>query len=696
MRSIVIYILALCALFTSCVKDGLNEPQNLVKAEGSVEFSIQTQKLAGEYNPLSFCKIRIYSSEGLIRKYNSVEEMPETLKLLAGTYTIDVELGDMQKASFTNRSYHGSKEFVVEAGKQISVEVVCKTLHAAVEVIYDESMSALESGYKTTVSAAEASLEYTESKCGYFLCSEGESMELSWAFEGQHPAKGAVESSDKLQVKAGGKYTLKFAYSPDAVGLVDFTIEVVEPTPENGGDVIIFSPEPVFKGHDFDMSESQILYGTPKVIDIVGPNPLSGLTLEVEGQSFDIVNSTVEGVTLTQSDDRNWSVAIDEALFSAYVGGDHEVKFVATDKEGGEGRANAIFSTQGIVPATISDCDLWLNTAALKVKVYDSSVSDVKVMVRTSGGSWQSYSATRTDSNTFTAQVGVEWLTETNSKGLEVYKPKAGTGIFANNTYETKAVIGGVEKAAVATFSTPVTQSIYQSNFEDSSMSCWTQNNSNTSFWGSGNNWAKTDLCLQDSYAGQGGSHCAKLKSSSTLGVLASGNLFTGTFTLNGMAGTVSFGVDYNWVARPKAIRVKYYAEIGTVDVAKYADESGSTPLKEGDQDMARIYALIVDWSSRPQVTSGTAEPTGCFDPSATKSLSGSGKIIACASKLISESTTGGKMVTLDIPFEFYDKVAKPSAQYKLVISSACSTYGDYMCGCSKNVLYLDDFEWVY
>lgn len=696
MKKIAIYILSLCALLTSCSKDGLQASQEFVEGGGSVKFAFQTETLSSEYNPISYCTIRIYSSEGLIRKYLSIEEMPETLNLLAGNYSIDVELGDMQKASFTNRSYHGVEDFVVEAGKQTSVDVLCNTLHAAVEVVYDSSMSALESGYMTKVSATEASLEYTESATGYFLCPEQQTMELSWEFVGVHSEKGAVEKSDKLVVKAGGKYTLKFAYSPDAVGLLDFTIEVVEPTPENGGDVIIFSPEPVFSGYDFELDDAQVLYGEPKQINIVGPNPLSGLTLEIDGQSYDVVNNTVEGISLTQSDNKNWSLFVDDSFFSSYVGGNHTIKMVATDTEGGEGSANVTFVTQGIVPTDSSSCDLWLNSASVKVNVYDESVTDVKVMIRKSGGEWQTVTATKSDATTYTAVVGPEWVTETNSKGLEVYKPKAGTGIFANSTYQTKAVIGGVEKSAIAEFTTSVSQPIPYSGFEDSSLSCWGDGNSNAPYWGSGNNWAASNLCKQGTCSGMGGSYCAVLRSSETLGNLASGNLFTGTFVMSGMMGTVSFGIDYNWVARPRAIRVKYHATVGTVDVAKYSDSSGSTPLSKGDQDMSRIYALIVDWSSRPQVVSGTSAPSGCFDPSAIKSISGSGPIIACASLLISSSTSGSSMQTVEIPFEFYDKVAKPSSQYKLVISAACSTYGDYMCGSSSNVLYLDDFEWVY
>lgn len=53
-------------------------------------------------------------------------------------------------------------------------------------------------------------------------------------------------------------------------------------------------------------------------------------------------------------------------------------------------------------------------------------------------------------------------------------------------------------------------------------------------------------------------------------------------------------------------------------------------------------------------------------------------------------------MISVDIPIYYYDKMAKPTSQYKVVISAATSAYGDSINGCTTNVMYVDDFEWVY
>lgn len=706
MKKILLYGAALLPLlFASCAKSEVELPAGAdSRNEGSLTLRVLTETRAeGAYDPMDYCTVRIYGSEGLIRRYASIDEMPETLQLLAGSYSIDVEAGDRSAASFTNKSYKGREEFTVTAGRSTPVEVVCKTLNAAVAVNYDASVAAsLRPGFRTEVRMGGDVLEYAESATGYFLPA-ADDTELSWTFAGEHADKGAVEKTGTLKVKAGGKYTLNFAYSEDAAGLLSFTVTVEEPTPENGGDLIIFSPEPAFKGENFDLSVPQQLYGAARNIVLTSPNTLSGLTMELDGTVYDLTSDAPAGVTVTRNDDKNWIVSLTDELFAAYAGGDHELLFTATDTEGGSGKAEAVFSTQGIVPATAADYDLWSNSGSIRVKVYDPSVTSVQVKLRRAGGEWTTCNAVRTDDETFAAAIAVAWTETQNEGGYTVYRPDTRTGIFANASYEAKAVIGGEEKSAVASFTTAVDQPIRNGGFEDGSESCFSISNADASFWGSGNNnymglSKLATLCTWQSFAGQGGEHCARLASQSAV-VLAAGNLFTGTFVKPSTQGTVGFGVDYDWKARPTAMRLKYHASIGTVNQTRYKDESGNDPIASGQPDKARIYVAIVDWNARHGVSSGMAAPSGMWDPATWypgDPRVTEGAVIGYGSLWIEGSTAGDAMVSVDLPISFYDREAKPSGTYKLVISCSANAYGDYMCGCSSNVVYVDDFEWVY
>ena len=60
-------------------------------------------------------------------------------------------------------------------------------------------------------------------------------------------------------VKAGGKYTLTFKYSPDLLGYIDCVLISVDPGTDDKDDEIIFSPDPAVISEGFDIAEIQKL-----------------------------------------------------------------------------------------------------------------------------------------------------------------------------------------------------------------------------------------------------------------------------------------------------------------------------------------------------------------------------------------------------------------------------------------------------
>ena len=296
------------------------------------------------------------------------------------------------------------------------------------------------------------------------------------------------------------------------------------------------------------------------------------------------------------------------------------------------------------------------------------------------------------DAGILTATIAPEWDTATNPKELTVYKLVPKKGFFAGHTYEFRLLVGG-EETETMEYAAPSGQIIPGGDMEGSP-SCFTTNNKETETWGSGNNTAKSSLCTKATFEGMQGSQCAKLTASVTLKILASGNLFFGTFNFQGFTGpgTVGFGQKYNYTARPSALKVLYHATVGTVDQNKY-----NGPLAVGEQDISQIFVCIVDWSARREVTSGLITPSGMWSPAEQRNLEGSGNIIAYGILPIDKTTAGNSLVPAEIPLLYYDKeAAAPTGKYTLVISCSTSAYGDYMNGCTENVLYVDDFEWVY
>ena len=164
---------------------------------------------------------------------------------------------------------------------------------------------------------------------------------------------------------------------------------------------------------------------------------------------------------------------------------------------------------------------------------------------------------------------------------------------------------------------------------------------------------------------------------------------------MTGFIGTAAFGHKYTYTARPSALKLRYSMEaLGKVDF-------DGEKLEKDEQDIATVFVCIVDWKDRHNVLSGmdfTGQqeiPSGMWNPSTKEGLSQDEKIIAYG--LYDITATTEDFVDLTIPLNFYDKDAvAPTGNYTLVISCSCSKYGDYLNGCSSNVMYVDDFQWVY
>lgn len=401
----------------------------------------------------------------------------------------------------------------------------------------------------------------------------------------------------------------------------------------------------------------------------------------------DLGHIEIEELKLGPAEITTYSPSLEELSGSSF----ESVRFVDVTCHGVTERWMLYVETTNVKVA-LREADLWQNTGTVTALISaDEYASGAALEYRIKGDTeWQPMQESGYDAGILTATIAPEWKTETNPNGLTVYKLVPKKGLFAGHTYEFRLLVGGSEQGAPLEYTAPAGNTIPNGDMEDASMSCWTQNNKTAEFWGSGNNTFTKGLCTQAPFAG--GTR-AKLQATSAMGVLASGNLFTGLFQKDLITrGVVSFGQTYAWKARPRALKVQYFAEhIGPVDI----DKKFGAPIGMGDQDRARIMVAIVDWNARREVGSGTEPPTGTWDPQEAASTE-QGKIIAYGSLFIDESSTGDRMIDTELELHFYDREAKPSGLYQLVISCSTSAYGDFMTGCKSNVLYIDNFEWAY
>ena len=658
------------------------------------------------YDPLAFQTIRIYNaSDELLRRYTAAS-LPERLELLAGNYSVGVEVGEQVPASFEKKYYVGKQSFTVTAGQTAGVEVKCTRQNVMAKVAFDASIAEkFGTAVKVWVAAAapEQSAElgkgsldeltFTEAANGYFMLPEDVTT-LVYKFEGTHSDptvgnNGLITREGSLAgVSAGANCSMTFRYSEDAPGYIEcFTIQV-DDTTEDFTDDIVWTDISI-TGDGFNVEEQQdYIPGKSAAVtyQISNLTPIKDVMLYSGSTSYDLLDNTYPGITVDKTNDREMKVSLGDEFFSALGGGAQSLRLRVRDTSNGELSRTTPFRVQGLLPVGASDCDLWFNRVTLKALILDPEASDVTFKLGE-----KSAAGVAGEEGVYTATFEPEWTLTTNSENSSYpsyYLPEAGTGVFAGEEYTCELTAGSFSSSI--SFSTPAGDAIPGGDMEGS-LSCFTTDNKTTSMWGSGNNGIKDELCRNVSFTGMGGSQCAKLSASKTLRILAAGNLFTGTFSMSGTTGTVSFGQKYNYTARPKSLKFKYHATVGAVDVNKF----GTIPT--GEQDISTIYVAIVDWSARHVVTSGTSAPTGTWDPAAQTTLEGSGAIIAYGIMDITSTTSGDAMVEGEIPLRYFSTdTAAPAGNYTLVISCATSKYGDYMNGCSTNVLYVDDFTWGY
>lgn len=710
MKKILKYMLlaGLAVLTAACAK----ETDDPTPGEGmgclQLSFSLPGKTRAEAYDALERSTLRVYKFEQgepqLIRKYYPATETPTDLYLIGGDYKVTIEAGDKTEATFTNKTYYGEESFTLVAQQPQIVMIKCKITNIAVRVEFDRTiLDKLEKNHLAYVSAANEfskteavnnsvpTLKYLSDTTGFFLLPK-DVTNISYGFYGEGAILGKVEKTGVIPAPVGGKqYTLTFKYSKTPDGYLSVAISARD-YEEKFDDGFIFSPQPTLSGEGFSLDEVTGYFNTPIQFRVTSIDAISTMSFNANGTDFNVLNSgasidpdaAAKGISYTSIDAFTGILALDQAFFDLMPAGIQSLAFVMRDASGVEGKASARVAVQGLMPISY---DLWQNTAQLKYIITDPSIATVSFDYRASGGEWKTVEAVKGADYTFSAEAAPSWSELTNSADSTVYRPDPTTGIWAGKTYEYFASVQGVQQAT-QTFTTPNGDAIPTLN--DGGLSCY--GNSNTSeanFWGSGNNGSTSNLCKYES-GFQGAKIAAEYNTLTSFAqMFGPGNLFTGTFSQSGTNGTVSFGKRYDFTARPSAMTIRYKTQIGNVDYVKH----GSF-IPKGQPDQASIYAVIVDWTSRRGVTAGANKPSGMWNPENGMTSVDQGKIIGYA--LIYLSGNADETVR-DVEFYYYDKTAKPTpGNYSLVISCATSRYGDYINGCSSNVMYVGDFNWKY
>ncbi|MBR4964281.1 MAG: DUF4493 domain-containing protein [Alistipes sp.] len=666
-------LLSAVLVLASCSKD-IDSAVEMAAGEGAMRFGVAMQSDALVDKSVV---VKIYKAEGeelnLVRRYDSLSDVPEYLSLLNGSYVAKVQVGDKHIVSFDEKYYIGEQAFAIESGIVTPVVVDCKLQSTIVKVNYDATVAEkLSEGYFTTVAVAENydadaiatgdvhALRYEETKEGYFILPEGQTS-IFWHFEGTHPVEGDIMKQAIIEnVKPAAKYTITLKYSKDAPGNLVFEATVDESI-EEFDDTLIFSPDPTLLGDGFNEKELQ-LSTVERTYNVSSLANISTMTIAVAGQEFDLLAGGVVGVNVVKTDDMNYKVTIAPEFFNIAEGGAHDVVFHVLDVDGGKLNKALNYNVQGIMPLSAEDYSLWFGTATFKANIANAAAESIKVAYSTDGASWTEVDAVAQGNGIYTAQSS-DFACEKN--------------------YTYKLIVDGVEYGKTLQLTTAAGAQIPNGDMER-----WHTNSfvlpygqGDAPFWLTGNEGAAmANATLTQSSTdvrpGSTGTYSAHLKSQKAsvmgIGKFAAGNLFTGTFALNGMDGLVTFGRDFAFTAKPKSLSFWIKNNEGTIDEGSQA--SGT--------DIMTVMVIITDGTTYTVNTKDTSTFLKMED------LATKDGVIAYGYITGSHQHPEWTEKTIELTYREDMKNVKPK---KLVVSFTPSGYGDYFCGSTQSWMYVDD-----
>ena len=665
-------LLSAVFVLASCSKD-VDNVVEMNSTEGAMRFGVA---INADATLSENVVVKIYKVEGeaqnLVRRYNSLTDVPEYLSLLAGDYVAKVQVGDKHIVSFDEKYYLGEQSFEVEAGIVTNVTVDCKLHSTIVKVNYDATVAeTLSEGYFTAVAVAEEydaaaiergdvqALRYEETKEGYFLLPEN-ATSLFWHFEGTHPVEGDIVKEAVIEnIKPAAKYTITLKYSKDAPGDLVFEATVDESI-EEFDDVIVFSPDPTVMGDGFNEKEQQLSINA-RTYNVASLASINVLTITIDGVEYDLL-AGVEGIDVVKSDDMNYKVTLNEAFFANVSGGQYNLTFNVEDVDGGKLKKDINYNVQGIMPLTSGDYSLWHGNVTFKANVVDTTDATIKVAYSTNGTTWTVIDAEAVGNGLYTAQ---------------------GADFACDRNYSYKLVVNDADCGKTLSIATPAGAQIPNGDMERwSKPTFWLPyGEGDAPFWLTGNeggNMAGAVLTQPstDVRPGSTGSQSAYLKSQKAsvmgIGKFAAGNLFTGTFAMNGLDGIVTFGRDFQFAGKPKSLSFWMKNNEGTIDEGSHA--SGT--------DIYTIMVLITDGTTYAVNTKDTSTFL-TMDSLATRD-----GIIAYGYIQGSDSRAEWTEETIQINYREDMKSVTPK---KIVVSFTPSGYGDYFCGSTSSWMYVDD-----
>lgn len=631
-----------------------------------------------------------------VEDHRELEQSP--LRLRAGKYRIVASSGADIDAAFDSPFYVGEQEIEVVSGKTAVANVVCSLSNVKVSVLVDESVMNNFTRYVVTVDNGEdGTLVFdqetsTLDKNGYFRCTG----QLNWTIDlvnnNGTPFKFADHISD---VKPREHYRLIFSIDEEGdkdTGGASLEITVDETTNDVQHDIQVpldKKKQPVISGKDFDIQKNLTVVEASSVLGEVDIQSEAGAaSIVISHDSEDLVALGIPG--------RFDILDIDPAVKGQVNGAG------MTWGELASGAKEAVIDFRTLISR------LPLGNYAITISVLDSqkqlvdAVLDVTVIpdvevTAVEVDAWARFADVKARYNTLQKPEGLglkyrvrgsaDWILiqdgfTVSEKGEISYRLQ---NLDPATDYEFCAV-SAKDESNIIEFTTEAAAQLPNMNFDS-----WIKNgkewypNANLSdayIWDTANKGAntlsevnptrpeETDLAVPGE-----GKKAIRMVSSSVLGIMAAGNVYSGQFVkTSGTSALLDWGRPFT--SRPLSLKGYYKYMPKTIDKAKAPYEH-----MKGQMDICQIFVALMDWTAPYRINSGEANYINFeTDPA----------VIGYGQLTDNVTMESYKEFTVDI--EYRDS-RKPKY---IVLVCAASKYGDYFTGGIGSTLLVDELEFVY
>lgn len=724
------YILFFAGIILSLV--ACNKEAEFAEEEGSLKLSIGvsdkvnvvSRSLSEEEQTIleQDCKVRIYSGETLVQKYQGIDKVPAQIQLVTGDYSVRVTAGDSVAASFEQRFFEGKKDFSIEKGAVSTVEVNCGIANTVVAIVWDESLKEIfKEDYQVTVTSSTGELIYSSANAdakGYFSLPEN-NRKLTCKFRATTLGGKTYESSSELSdLSPATLYNLTYSYKETEVGPTGgaaLNIKVEE-VPLGDTYTITLKQRPVIVCKDVDgqvynlehpmylelntQSNCSIQVSTSSALKSLifrnerftewggSANQLDILTLnEQDMETWKNVGISVSDKKQTSNGDV-WTVCFAKDLIAKMTAqeGSVETTIEAVDAEGKSRIAvwNVVASDATVKTSETKLYEVWTSKATLHGEILREMLSTPKFRYRVKGGQeWTMVDADLSE-NSFSKEI---------------------TGLTPGTTYEYQALDGEQASSVTCEFTTETEFQPENAGFEYTSGSSpiLIYGDKQSMWWDTGNHGSATmskNVTTPDISIKHSGNQSILLSSQfvgveilgNPIGKFAAGNLFAGKYLkTDGTDGVLGWGRPCT--SRPKALKLWVRYEPGTVD-------NGGSHIANGVTDQGIIYVAVGDWAG--QAAEGETWPFVVKTKDQTLfttekgTYSGDGTI-AYGEKIFTEAYKEGtnlKELTIELDYNNYGgDQRKPTS---IIIVASASRYGDYFEGSGASKMWLDDMELIY